>query len=114
MEYVASYDGNTWTGPIYLAHSDNLLDNRPAVVVDQAGRADGDRLLGRPRRLPGRAAGCRRLRQALRHIGGTVADKASPTMAPAAMMCNLPGKDPYNNDLYAAAVVARTGFGDGP
>ncbi|MCS7026545.1 MAG: DUF3604 domain-containing protein [Bryobacteraceae bacterium] len=31
-EYVISYDGSQWTGPIFLAHSDNLLDNRPAVT----------------------------------------------------------------------------------
>ena len=30
-DHIASYDGNTWTGPIYLAHSDNILDNRPAL-----------------------------------------------------------------------------------
>ncbi len=36
-EYVASYDGNTWTGPIYLSHSDNLLDNRPALVSTRGG-----------------------------------------------------------------------------
>ena len=36
-EYVTSYDGNSWTAPIYLAHSDNLLDNRPAVVATRPG-----------------------------------------------------------------------------
>jgi hypothetical protein len=36
-EYVVSFDGNVWTGPIYLAHSDNLLDNRSAVVATKPG-----------------------------------------------------------------------------
>jgi len=35
--HVTSYDGNSWTAPIYLAHSDNLLDNRPAVVAVKPG-----------------------------------------------------------------------------
>ncbi len=36
-EYVVSYDGDKWTGPIFLAHSGNLLDNRPALVSTAAG-----------------------------------------------------------------------------
>ncbi|MEK7407038.1 MAG: hypothetical protein AAB225_18350 [Acidobacteriota bacterium] len=36
-EYVASCDGAQWTGPIFLAHTDNLLDNRPALVSTRAG-----------------------------------------------------------------------------
>ncbi len=36
-EYLASYDGAKWTGPVYLSHSDNLLDNRPALVSKAAG-----------------------------------------------------------------------------
>jgi hypothetical protein len=31
-EYVVSYESGQWTGPIWLSHSDNLLDNRPALV----------------------------------------------------------------------------------
>ncbi|HZT34092.1 MAG TPA: hypothetical protein VFA33_29640 [Bryobacteraceae bacterium] len=31
-EYVASYDGRAWTAPVFLDHSDNLLDNRPALA----------------------------------------------------------------------------------
>src|SRR5579864_1932313 len=37
-EYVISYDGTQWTGPIFLSHSDNLLDNRPALVSPKAGQ----------------------------------------------------------------------------
>jgi hypothetical protein len=36
-EYVASFDGKSWTGPIYLFRSDNVLDNRPALVSRRAG-----------------------------------------------------------------------------
>jgi hypothetical protein len=35
--YVVSYDGDKWTGPIFLAHSDNLLDNRPALLSTAPG-----------------------------------------------------------------------------
>src|SRR5262249_40779052 len=31
-EHLVSFDGKVWTKPIYLNHSDNLLDNRPALV----------------------------------------------------------------------------------
>jgi hypothetical protein len=30
-EYVVSYAGGGWTGPIFLSRSDNILDNRPAI-----------------------------------------------------------------------------------
>jgi hypothetical protein len=36
-EYVTSFDGTRWTRPIFLNHSDNLLDNRPALVSMKAG-----------------------------------------------------------------------------
>jgi hypothetical protein len=48
-EWVTSLDGNQWSRPIYLNHSDNLLDNRPALVSTRAGQllvlgsADGRR-----------------------------------------------------------------------
>lgn len=35
--YVASYDGKAWTGPVFLAHSCNLLDNRPALISSKGG-----------------------------------------------------------------------------
>ena len=37
-EYVVSFDGKQWSRPIYLDHSDNLLDNRPAVLPTSAGK----------------------------------------------------------------------------
>jgi hypothetical protein len=37
-EYVISFDGKQWSKPIYLDHSDNLLDNRPAVLATAPGR----------------------------------------------------------------------------
>ncbi|HPA18430.1 MAG TPA: hypothetical protein PLU30_11840 [Verrucomicrobiae bacterium] len=33
FEYVACYEGNAWKGPIYVHNSDNILENRPALVA---------------------------------------------------------------------------------
>ncbi|MGH9721372.1 MAG: DUF3604 domain-containing protein [Bryobacteraceae bacterium] len=79
-EHVISYDGSQWTGPVFLTHSDNLLDNRPALVSTQAGRmwvvgsSDARRQfqLGQANLPPRRAAGV---------------------------------PDPYNNDLYVNELV---------
>lgn len=37
-EYVVSYDGKSWTRPVFLNHTDNLLDNRPALSAIGKGR----------------------------------------------------------------------------
>lgn len=77
-EFVTSYDGNTWTTPVFLAHSDNLLDNRPALASIRAGEimvissSDSRRQFHRI----GAAA-----------AGGMQLDGSIP-------------RDPYNNELY--------------
>ena len=37
FENVVSFDGAGWTNPIFINHSDNLLDNRPALSSTAAG-----------------------------------------------------------------------------
>ncbi len=37
-EYLVSFDGKAWTQPIFLDHSDNLLDNRPALALAGSGK----------------------------------------------------------------------------
>ncbi len=37
-EYLISFDGKAWTKPIYLDHTDNLLDNRPALAAVAGGK----------------------------------------------------------------------------
>jgi hypothetical protein len=50
-EYLVSFDGKEWSKPIFLNHSDNLLDNRPALALLSNGKllivnsADGRRNL---------------------------------------------------------------------
>jgi hypothetical protein len=55
-EYVLSYDGAQWSGPIFLSYSDNLLDNRPGMAstgdgeLMVVGSSDYRRRYHRPRR----------------------------------------------------------------
>jgi len=37
-EYLVSFDGKAWTPPIFLDHTDNLLDNRPALALVANGK----------------------------------------------------------------------------
>ena len=47
-EYMVSFDGKAWSKPVFLPHSDNLLDNRPALASVKAGGPDDHRGLGSP------------------------------------------------------------------
>ncbi|HEV2446435.1 MAG TPA: hypothetical protein VGS58_10955, partial [Candidatus Sulfopaludibacter sp.] len=76
-EYIASFDGDRWTGPVFLTHTDNILDNRPAILSPQGGRllvigSSDDR------------------RQFLRSERGGPTSDTQPA----------PLIDPFNNDLY--------------
>jgi hypothetical protein len=75
FENVVSYDGQAWTNPVFINHSDNLLDNRPALVSTAAGELW----------LIGSADGRQQF---------------VPRIAQYAAV-----DDPYNNDLYAARFV---------
>ncbi len=78
-EYVVSTDGGEWTGPVFLANSDNLLDNRPAVASLRPGEllvigsADGRRQFS--------------LAEGRGRAGGRIV------------------ADPYNNDLHMNVVT---------
>lgn len=80
-EYVVSFDGRKWTNPIYLNHSDNLLDNRPALVSTRPGQ-----LL---------VVGSSDYRHHF-HI-------AEELNSPLGLM-PLRRADPYNNDLFANVI----------
>jgi hypothetical protein len=79
-EYLLSFDGKAWTQPIFLDHTDNLLDNRPALAAVGNGKllmvnsSDGRRDFN-PARTSNLAS--------------------SNAKAPA---------DPYNNDLWSREV----------
>ena len=78
-EHLASYSGSAWTGPIYLHHSDNLLDNRPAVVSVKAGEA----------LVIGSSDG-RRQFHPMSYMPGIHTSANEEELS----------RDPYNNDLY--------------
>ena len=82
-EYVVSYDGSQWTGPVYLGHSDNVLDNRPAMASVAAGEMS----------VIGSTDHRADFTLALRH--GSAELNAS-----VATFVGMPVHDPYNNDLY--------------
>jgi hypothetical protein len=77
-EYVVSYDGSAWTAPIYIHHSDNLLDNRPAMAATGPGEL---MIIGSS--------------DYRRHF-----EWAQGNPQPAGT--GIP--DPYNNDLYASTI----------
>jgi hypothetical protein len=87
-EYVISYDGAQWTGPIFLSHSDNVLDNRPALVSPRAGEL----------MVLGSADGRRQFHR--------IQQFATPT----GMNPDVPS-DPFNNDLYANEITLGSATG---
>jgi hypothetical protein len=82
FEYVVSYGGSQWTGPIFLSHTDNILDNRPALVSPRPGV-----LL-----VLGSADGRRQFY------------KIEKYWTPTGMNPSVP-EDPFNNDLYANEIA---------
>jgi hypothetical protein len=85
-EHLVSFDGDSWTRPIYLHHSDNLLDNRPAMVS----RASGSVM------LIVSSDGRRQFRQ-------VPAMTVGPNAAPVRRAIQA-APDPYNNDLYSTEI----------
>jgi hypothetical protein len=85
-EHLVSFDGASWTPPIYLHHSDNLLDNRPALVSTAAGSV----------MILRSSDGRRQFRQLPAMVVGPNAGPARQAIQDAA--------DPYNNDLYATEI----------
>lgn len=81
-ENVASFDGTKWTGPIFINHSDNLLDNRPALLSLKPGEAT----------LIGSSDGRRRFRPVAPMTSGPQAAGFDPA-------------DPFNNDLYMSHIA---------
>ena len=82
-EYVASFDGKSWTGPIYLFRSDNVLDNRPALVSRRAGDL-----------MVLESSDYRHEIQLLTKRGWDMS-----------MIRTYGLPDPYNNDLYASVLT---------
>jgi hypothetical protein len=78
VDYAASYDGEKWTGPTILPHSDNLLYNSPAL----AAHPDGGFLVAH-------SSDHRQDRHVARGPGGRSNQAAG-------------GGDPFDNDIYVS------------
>lgn len=74
--YAAVYDGNAWTGPTILPHSDNLLYNTPAVAAHPGGGF-----------LVAHSSDHRQDRNMPRGAGG---------------LNQAPAKDPFDNDIFVS------------
>jgi len=87
-EYVVSYDGSQWTGPIFLSHTDNILDNRPALVSTRPGE-----LL-----VVGSADDRRHFHKVEKYATPTGINPSVPV-------------DPFNNDLYSNLIALSPASG---
>ncbi len=85
FENVVSFDGNVWSAPIFLMHSDNLLDNRPALASTAPGELT----------VVGSADG-RQQFAPLRQVFDKSASLHQPMSSPT---------DPYHNELYSSQIV---------
>jgi hypothetical protein len=77
-EYVLSYFGTSWTPPVFLHHSDNLLDNRPALASTGPGEL------------------------MIIHSSDYRRDFTASQRDPQPL--GIPLRDPYNNDLFASTI----------
>jgi hypothetical protein len=75
QEYLVSFDGQSWTQPIFLNHTDNTLDNRPALSAV----ANGKLLI----------------------VNSSDGRRDS---SPAKMLSTKAPADPYNNDLWSQEI----------
>ncbi len=91
-EYVISYDGKAWTGPVYIFRSDNVLDNRPALLSKQGGEL-----------VVINSSDSRREVQYMLKKGWSLGQ-----------LLGSPIPDPYNNDLYASVLNLPVAAGQIP
>ena len=89
-EYVVSFDGKAWSEPVFLPHSDNLLDNRPALASLRPGELTIVGSSDHRRELPPVEQG----RQ------------------PAYYFTEVHGPDKYNNDLFVNTIALGPASGN--
>lgn len=90
FEYLTCYQGDQWLTPVYVHHTDNILDNRPVLVTLAEGRM----------LLVGSADGRQQVSGYNQALG-----QEPPQGAKA---------EPVNNDLYVAAFGLGAGPADPP
>lgn len=88
-EFVTSYDGSQWTPALYVHHTDNLLDNRPALVSTKGGELS---LIN--------SSDQRRTFFPMSYMPGIKTSTDNEVL-----------DDPYNNDLWISRVTLPAGSG---
>ena len=106
FEYVVSYDGAAWTKPVFLGHSDNLLDNRPALFSTTPGSLT----------VVGSSDHRGNYQLAGKYVISFDAKYAHSLLGPRAVQQSFPlyldpsiPHDPYNNDLFANTMTLGPG-----
>ncbi len=89
-EYVVSFDGKAWSQPVFVSHSDNLLDNRPALASVHAGELMIVNSSDHRRELPPMEQ------------GGN----------PQAYFEETTGPDKYNNDVFVNTIAMGAASGN--
>ena len=88
-EYLVSFDGKAWNEPIFVSHSDNLLDNRPALASLRPGE--------------------------LMMINSSDHRRELPPMkgddVPLAYFNEIHNPDKYNNDLFVNTIALELASG---
>ncbi len=106
FEYVVSYDGGAWTKPIFVGHSDNLLDNRPALVSPSPGSLT---LVGSSdHRGNYQLAGKYVIGLDKSYAHSLLGERTVQESFPLYLDPSIPN-DPYNNDLFANTLTLGPG-----
>ena len=101
FEYVVSYDGKSWSKPVFLTHSDNLLDNRPALFSRAAGTLS---LVGSSDwRSQYQLAGNYLIELDPKMAASLLGPRSVQRSFPLYLNPSIP-IDPYNNDLFVNEV----------
>jgi len=86
-EYVVSFDGKAWSDPVLVSHSDNRLDNRPALASIRPGELMIVGSSDHRRELPPMKPGLPPARQVQMYFEDST------------------GPDKYNNDLFVNTIA---------
>ncbi len=92
-EYLVSFDGKAWSEPVFLPHSDNRLDNRPALASIRPGELMIVGSSDHRRELPPMTPGLGPAKQLQEYF-----EKST-------------GPDKYNNDLFVNTIALGSASG---
>jgi hypothetical protein len=110
FEYLVSYDGQSWSAPVFLTHSDNLLDNRPALAPLGSGKllVIGSSDARSQYQLAGKYVDGYPAAAMKDFLGADSPAVKSGAFLPLYLNVSIPD-DPYNNDLWANEIQMGAG-----